>query len=839
MPDFKRIPPTARGMAVLPLHLFQVQDPRRDLCSNAWIHVLIYVSIFVLAFSIDHYVCQRKDNSGRRDDWLCFNPIYSVANSINSTNQTRESEGVAATSKARTVMADLAVSESGARPMPHVPMFPYAPAEVLHALKRQYHVATIAWTPAKVLGDLLGTVDFPDALFNIPFIMKELKGFEQYRADVEIEIRVQSTKFEYGMAMCLMQPAISDAFWLPYFANNVYGRSQLSPVLLSAQKANPVKLSLGWTPLTAFDPITNYNPARIGRMEIVCLNPLQTTSVDVPTDLRITVYANFKNIELNILNPASTGPMPLALRKIRAESDPISTESIAKEASGVIAGVKEAVKTAESIIGLVPGVAEIARPLLSMFGFNKPTSLTSAIINQPEMARDLQFTKGLSYVSKLSSDPECSISAEKGICGPENPQMTIYDLAKMPTLVAAGSWRNTAQVLNTPLALYDLDPCSCPLVTASTYQLTFLAMAMSNFRYWRGGMKIKMYLSMSGFMSQRIFIAHCPDGTIPASIDNISGDMPGKIVDLAGDTEIEIYIPFQAQSHARSVLNPHAAAGANRLGHLVVYALTYIQSPTEAADPPVLYTIWAAAAEDMRFVNYTAGYVDTSDHVHRTLPASFDVKVRPKKEKKIRAECSVWQDFKKPFEGIVPGVQYHHESRYICGEDYGAIVSLLHRPSSIPVVVGDNGIAAGPQTVRDAVGTGLSTADCNSATLCSAFRFWRGSTRIFMFDSASSTFVSLNNQYLTRANYQTYGDYMRCCLLPQKGSIASRYFSVECPYFYTDPIREFEKGFQDPDQATHPDFGFNAAFAATNFIGWAAGDDFSLGTLRNCPLYSA
>lgn len=78
----------------------------------------------------------------------------------------------------------------------------------LEALTYSYNVGTFTWDVSQSFGHLVGTVQFPEALFSIPYIVQKLHGYEWFRADVEYEVKINATKFHRGALQISSVPTL-------------------------------------------------------------------------------------------------------------------------------------------------------------------------------------------------------------------------------------------------------------------------------------------------------------------------------------------------------------------------------------------------------------------------------------------------------------------------------------------------------------------------------------------------------------------------------------------------------------------------------------------------------
>jgi hypothetical protein len=163
---------------------------------------------------------------------------------------------------------------------------------VSDALVREYPIATVTWAATSAQNDLLSTINFPDALFAKSYIADKLRGFQHFRAGVEVSFRVNGNQYLYGLLMASWDPATS----LDASANeesNIWTSSGFPHVLISANDAVVPTLRIPWVfPHPALD-LATFASGSIGSLQLSVVAPLQSMSSSTPPTLVVTVYAKF------------------------------------------------------------------------------------------------------------------------------------------------------------------------------------------------------------------------------------------------------------------------------------------------------------------------------------------------------------------------------------------------------------------------------------------------------------------------------------------------------------------------------------------------------------------
>lgn len=179
-----------------------------------------------------------------------------------------------------------------------------------------YEVAAFNWGTASADGALLSTINFPDSLFQLPFILTKLAGFAAFKADVEIEVRMNSNSFVYGKLMCAVQPCGSG--WDSALTGppqltiaRQFGVSTMPHAILDPSAPEVLKLTIPWMWAYPSVDLRAYPPACIGSLFFVVLNQLRCINSAVASpNVPVVVYARFKNVSLMCPIPSSVAVAP-------------------------------------------------------------------------------------------------------------------------------------------------------------------------------------------------------------------------------------------------------------------------------------------------------------------------------------------------------------------------------------------------------------------------------------------------------------------------------------------------------------------------------------------------
>lgn len=546
-----------------------------------------------------------------------------------------------------------------------------------NSLNREYKIDTMSWTSAMAGNTIIGTYNFPQALFSQQFIADKIKDFRFFRGGVRFTMRVAASKFLYGKLLCTFEP-ISTGLPVLFDLNHASGSPH---VIVSASASEAVVFDVPFISMFRALDIRSYNPDEIGRFTVRVLNPL-TDINGVANSANVLVTAQFLEAEVFLPHDFVTQ----SASSVRMSAPMKGAEGRAKASNNIGAGLEDTTNLAAGIAHTTLNEAEHAVfgkkasiPDVAMFaamGLSKPTSVENGQITKINPNYDVSYGKGISTVQKISMDPENQISTMPIVGGINADEMALEYIMGTPMLVYVSPVISTPAV--TAIATLDRDDA----------QITFVDYISRLFRYVSGSYKFKLYVTAS--------LMHAVRAVIWMS-DNANPDWQNCyhiVIDIQGDTEVEFTIPYVGKAVMKK-------PGDNNEFKLYFTVLSWSQ-PDPVASTPIYLNLYKAAAPDFRVACYM--------------------------ENQFTPQSNPREDFAKEFAPIHPSVKGYMTQNLVCGEEYTTIREIIHRYAAYRVI--DSTVqGVYEKTVVGSPRVGLEL-------LGMLFRFWRGSIRVKTFNNA-------------------------------------------------------------------------------------------------------
>jgi len=272
-------------------------------------------------------------------------------------------------------------------------------------------------------------------------------------------------------------------------------------------------------------------------------------------------------------------------------SDPVQKEAKAKVAGGTLSGIARAVSGVAPMLTLVPGIGEFAAPagmiasvlapILEGMGLAKPR--VDPITQNVNVGywSELPQAAGADRSNRICLDPDQrlgdSVVPESG--------WTWRDISQLPSL----THRFTVPADAVPQTVVGSIPLNPHAWSADITEFQpWAAFAASQYKYWRGSVKLRFDFVCGKFLSSRFILRYLPIGAGTPYDENYLT----HVVDVRGDTSIDIVVPYL---HTR----PYASHDAI-LGQIQIELMSTIVGGDPAIINPIEVLVWAAMAPDFQ-----------------------------------------------------------------------------------------------------------------------------------------------------------------------------------------------------------------------------------------------
>lgn len=723
---------------------------------------------------------------------------------------------------------------------------------------RSFKIAHVDWVYGAAEGTNLVTSEFPNDLYSVPYISEILSRFLYIRADVEYEVKLNSTAFHIGALAVSQYPSGSS---VADYASDYKRRRNTRPDILHASEENSLKRELRRIFPTMWDQIHDAWGYEIGSVFIDVRDPLLSLKSSAPSPVTVCLYARFTNVKLAgyigiTAGLTSSKEKQLLRNKVKkallqqktekfmkkGTKNPVAKEGEQKSERGVISGIAEAIGTLSPLLlaSPVPELAPVAAgigmtaPFFKSLGLCKPVSVDAIQPVSQDPYRDLVHAHGLSQTVKMTMHPEAQLG-DTTLCNLK--RHNIKEIITMPGFVHKVLFDATTPV-ETMVFHFPVLPTLCA-GNAATYYPTHLAYLSQFFRRWSGGIKVRIEFTTSRFTTTRVRVFHLPNKEIPDSLSEDSGNFISKVFDVKGPTVIEYTLPHIMEipkNPVRGYVNPsntpsnveaYITSGGYPLPYFGMYLETKVSVP-EPTDISVIYcNMYISAAEDFILADFCGWtWRHPATLVVPPMSRARALLMDHKGKEKVREQTtkfSLKEAFSKPFPYLAPA-KSQSEYGLTTVETVTTIEECLKRymrwDGFTDAPMPQSFEAFSPEAFQ------VGPIDPTLVNLAEIFRFWRGSRR-FKFGPSGIT-KKVNFAYdldpatgLAQSNLNVIGD--------SEPPVEFELPWPKCHYAQTIHDEDFFFQYNDHDQVT-----FECVNKPT-YMWQAVGEDFMFGEIIPPP----
>lgn len=420
------------------------------------------------------------------------------------------------------------------------------------AYKTDVELATFFKRPVEILTGSWAIDGELDQVFN-PWLLwsqnarvaNRLNNFYGFTGDLNIKLVINGNPFSWG---CLMMsylpnsaptlPITQDArnFQPSTFFADYMTASQRQHVLIDPTTSKGGEMVIPLHIREAAVSLTGTAFANWGEIWLRSLNTLR--QLNSTKALTFSVYAWCENAQLS-------GPTQTNMTGLTAQSGELEKGTLS-QSLGIVAKAVGSFKRLPAV-GEWMTAAEMALKLGSdvaaSFGYALPTDEHPVVRMRSVAGTPLASMSGLSTALSLGPNPKNQLTVDNSKVGFPKDEMCFAELSKIPSLIYTASWAPSA-TRNTLLANFRVSPLlnfqgTRSLINAQAVQLTPMGFVASNFRYWRGSLRVRLQIVANSFHRGRLLIVWDPALTPTSPQENVVRNM---IVDIAEARDFEFDI---------------------------------------------------------------------------------------------------------------------------------------------------------------------------------------------------------------------------------------------------------------------------------------------------------
>lgn len=669
-------------------------------------------------------------------------------------------------------------------------------------LSREYPIATYDWLQSQAMNTIIAEIDFPQALFVQPFIAAKIEDFSRFKSDYRLTVRLVTNKFLYGKLLVSWVPRKSQIpTWSASYKLNYQNLTSLPHILISASAGEATTFDVPFVSTNRMLNLQTYANDEMGTFVISVLNPLTDANGLATSKCQVAVFAQFINPELAIPFSATNGELTkeevqkhfeTQSKHIAAAASHVKTkvreEAKKKAESGTISSTLDSLSDVAGGLSMLPtpaapfaalfsGGAKAVSTGLKMFGLDKPTTV-SHNMNQHNPFFNWNYGQGVDTAPKISTNPESCITSQPVVGAITADEMDLKYITMTPVMTGVAILNPTSTAV-TLCNFTPVDKCYCDIVA-------------NWFSYWSATVKVKLYITASTFHSVRLALYFNSSASATSWPDCYH-----RVVDVQGDTEIELSFPWASELFMQRTGNvPQMFLQCSVIGW---------SQPDPAVTTNIYCNIYKAFDSDAQFSGLLATQfrLQSADLTPDELLEHFEVQANPR------------ADFAKSFEPIHPSATLYTHDKIVTPEQVTSLRDIIHR--TVPYFEDLTTPAQSIPYTYDVTGLtdGANKYLFHLEAFGQMFLWWRGAIRVVKLlptNTRRSLIVwdPVSSQWLAGSTVSSF-------INPK--------IEIEVPYYYQTAMRST----RIPDGGIKQTFG--VPVGTTSYTGpfnlRGGGDDFS------------
>lgn len=474
--------------------------------------------------------------------------------------------------------------------------------DLMNFLKRPRLVKTEVWASTNAIFSELASVNLPSEFTAINAVAQKLNKVAFWAPDLEVEVRINSTRFHYGRLMLTVRR-------LANFLNDVYLYSDGDSTWpewyqINANAQQSIKIRVPYKHwmyrLSTFD--SDFQFKNFANLSVSVMAPLSCAMQAAVAPVNVLIYVrcidphlqgfNYNDFaqageDAELSQLVSKGLTTLLPKQILSVATPVlknmtTIASVAKDVArlGTIAGLSNPVNPAPT------NVMQIRQPL-----FVKANEMNASVNLGPSLTAQVKKDE----IELANGSPD---------------EMSIVNIVGHPSLwrvfnitSSMGEGDLLAQGYLSPRFLKLQSSLYTPV--ANTEQYTPAGYLARMFSYWRGSFKVHFSFITSSFHSCRVRFSWIP-AAFSASLVNPTlaqmQDCYSVVMDINESTDYSILIPFESRTRWLSMQRNNGSQPMTYWSNGQFQVRLESRLTSSMATPqPIFCQIFVSMAEDTQF----------------------------------------------------------------------------------------------------------------------------------------------------------------------------------------------------------------------------------------------
>jgi len=517
--------------------------------------------------------------------------------------------------------------------------------EIMSILERPVNLGTFEWKTSDAAlpiqlaltdyeantQNYLKQLNFPQDIFtDSPLVVDKLKNYQYFKADIEIEVKINAQPFLQGALMLVYNPYYDQTGAFRRKGTRFLASQTSCPYkIVSIEEGNSLKLTCPYANIYDLFDLGN-SDNQFGSVFLYVFSTLR--GKETSESAKYTVFARFVNPQFYV--PTQKDVISSArdqheikrletrgYRVAQADVKPVSASDIGEvEATGPVSKIASGISTVADVLSGVPVIGRFASSVAwvsravgrtaASFGWSKPTSI------QPQCKAVLKPNHTLLHTEGNDDATTLALLQDNGIDGssfiPESKdEMSFKYIFGRPNFFHAQTADQTMFTDRKKITAWEVSPLSQYQYGNSedsqTMYLGSFAYASMMGTLWRGTINYDIMVVKTPYHQGRFAVVFLPEtnlADVPDNLDNLLNTNYNVVCNLKdrqdemGRTTFRVSVPFISNTDWRETYKrttnidnpgPDAKTLDTKTGCLAIYSLVDLSSPPTVADEITFY----------------------------------------------------------------------------------------------------------------------------------------------------------------------------------------------------------------------------------------------------------
>ncbi|APG76860.1 hypothetical protein [Beihai picorna-like virus 52] len=472
-------------------------------------------------------------------------------------------------------------------------------------LSRPVKINTFVW---EVGTEINFTIDPWSLFYEDARVAARTAHFKNLRSKLVVRFLLNGNPFYYGRLMCAYQP-LPETDGVTVFRQSERAdyieASQRLHVLLDPTTSQGGDLELPFIYPKNYLSIPTREWQKMGRITVASLNPLRHANGSTDS-ITVTVLAYALDVDLSTPTVRTMTNITPQGGEYGVVSGPAHTIANISGKLAYAPVIGRFARATEMISSAVAGVA-------SLFGYSRPRQVDESNVAIVRFAGNTACTNVMDTSMSLALDCKKEVTIDPRVTNAgDQDEMAIVPIAMRSSFLTSFEWEKNSAI-DSPLFMLRVGPIAGDKESNGDIHMIPAAYCAAPFSYWTGSMEYRLQVVSSALHRGRLRVVWDPE-FFKAGAGGTYNTNYSKILDITESTDLTFKVGWGQDTNylkcpnlgklPNFIKNASIPVEEGYNGHLAVFVVTQLTSPSDQPDP-VSVNVYCRACEDFELAGPT------------------------------------------------------------------------------------------------------------------------------------------------------------------------------------------------------------------------------------------